>query len=248
MGWEPGFSEHAEETIRSAGPRAVLIFPHTSYYEFFLYLFYRGGNDLLRQRCRILVAPMHTKNFQWLLKHVGSIPATPRDERNGGGTARIIAQLEELDEWLLVLSPKGSMDPQHPWRRGFYGIAKHFGCPIIPGGFDFQKKAFIIKEPFWVGPEGRAGKGKGKEGWAGLTFKEACAKGKAELYDIVPCHPDKSEYPITPLYDPDKLGLMSTPRWVAFWLGVAALVVIAALLCWLGWRAWRGWGTTVALD
>lgn len=224
MGWEP-FSEEQTRLLQQH-PKAVMIFPHTSYYEFFLYLFYRGHSPLLQRRCKILVAPVHTDRFQFLLKHIGSIPATRQEERNGGATERIKTHLAQLDEWLLVMSPKGSMSNKHPWRRGFYAIAKDLGVPIIPAGFDFEKKRFVIKPAFWV---------------KDLTFAEACDTGKAALYDIIPCHPDKSEFPISPLYDPSKLGLMTAGRWVIFWLLFLAGVVGlgAAVYYFLKWKRGR---------
>lgn len=218
MGWKNLQPDQTEYLAQY--PKAVMIFPHTSYYEFFLYLFYIADSELLRRRCRVLISPIHTKRFQWLLKHVGSVEATPREIRNGGAVDRICSQLEQLPEFLFVVSPKGSMARHHDWRKGFYAIARKLKCPVIPAGFDFEKKCFVIKPAFSV---------------SRMSFRQACAHGKAQLKDIIPCHPEMAEYPLGP-YNPNRLGLMSGQRWMIFWLLVLVVVVVVITASYWLWK------------
>jgi len=219
LGWQP--FDDQDRALLAKYPKCVMIYPHTSYYDFCLYILYQMADPILQRRCRILINPSFTENFQWLLKYIGSIEATRREIRNGGATRRICRELEKLDEFIFALSPKGSMEPNHAWRSGFYHIAKQMGCPVMPAGFDYVKKKFIFQQPFYIDD---------------MTFEQACAEGKKRLFDIIPCHPDRSEYPLA-LHDKSKACLMPFWRWLVLW--VLMLILLVAAVCLLIWAKRR---------
>lgn len=208
VGWE-SLDEKSKKYLLDT-PRSILIYPHTSFYDFVLYAFYFQSDPILKKRSRILVNPFFTDKFQWALQYFGSIPATRRDEKNGGGTKRICEELNKEEEFLLILSPKGSMESYHEWRTGFYYMAKELNCPVIPAGLDFEKKKFVLNEPFSV---------------ENLTVEEACIVGKERLKNIIPRNPEKSEFPLGE-FDAEKVDAITPARSCFIFIIVAILIVL----------------------
>lgn len=222
LGWKPLDKKALDMLDRT--PRCIFIFPHTSYFDFLLYLAYIKYHPVLKRRSRVLVNPAFTDKFQWLLKHVGSIPATKREVSGGGATKHIYKHLNKMDEFIFMVSPRGTMAPHHTWRSGFYYLSKMLNCPIIVAGLDYERKTFVIKEPYYANE---------------MTFEQACQRGKDDMYNIIPRHPQKAEYSIGP-HDPTKLGLMTTWRWVAIWVIAILIVIVILIIIWLVFLACRG--------
>jgi len=210
LGWEP--LDSRSRYFLEQNPRSVLIFPHTSFYDLLLYIFYTQADPLLKRRCRVLINPFFTKKFQWFLKHFGSIESTRREEKNGGATKRICEELNKMDEFILLLSPKGSMENDHEWRSGFYHMARSLNCPVVPAGFDFERKRFVLNEPFDV---------------QNISFEEACRIGKERLRDIIPRNPEKSEYLLAD-HDAGKVDIISPARMACLFLVLFIIIVILA--------------------
>ena len=223
MGWQP--LDAKAHRILAENPRCILIYPHTSFYDFLLYLIYSLEDPVLHRRSRVLINPHFTERFQWILKYVGSIESTRREIRQGGATARILEALTPMDEFIFLISPKGSMEAYHEWRTGFYHLAKQLQVPIITAGFDYQKKCFIMNEPFWVND---------------LSFEEACQIAKAKLRPIMPRHPYLCEYPIDDDYDLEELSLVDPwHQTLIFVIVVLILILIFVVIVWV-WLRWQG--------
>ena len=50
------------------------------------------------------------------------------------------------DEFVLALAPEGTRRKVQKLKTGFYYIAKGAGVPIVPVGFDFERKLVVVGE------------------------------------------------------------------------------------------------------
>ena len=105
IGWEP-LSDSFKHVLEE-NPRCIMVYPHTSFCDFFLYLCYIADDPVLRRRSRVLINPHFTDKYWWLVKHVGAIRSTKRENTGGGAVARIQDELSQMDEFVFIISPKG---------------------------------------------------------------------------------------------------------------------------------------------
>jgi hypothetical protein len=125
-------------------PRTVIIFSHTSYADFFILSLYLLANPSELVRVKILIKPQVFQYFGFLLKRLGSIPATRLEDKNGGAVDRIIKEVGD-DPCLFLISPKGTI-VRAPWRSGYYHIAQGLQAQIRVAGLDYEKKKVILFE------------------------------------------------------------------------------------------------------
>lgn len=214
-GWEE--IDHDTMITLENHKRGILVYPHTSRLDFLVYLFYFLRYNIIQVRTRVLINPTTMDRFGPVLKTVGGIRATPREETNGGAVEKIYDELKDMEEFLFLISPKGSREANFSWRTGYYYLAKKLDCYIIPGGLDFEKKKFVIKEPFLVGDQ---------------TPEEVEKRCKEALYDITPRYIEKSEFPIAAHTEPPKssVGLLSWPRFIIF---IILMILLIVLIVWI---------------
>lgn len=158
--------------------KVVLVFPHTAYFDAFLYSLYFLESETLRRRARVLINPGAMDQLGGVLKEFGGVKATARLVKNGGCVKRVVDEVSQMDEFIILLSPKGGLY-DFPWRTGYYWFAKLLGCELVAGGFDYRTKRFVLKEPFSVD---------------NMSLEEAEVRCKQDLYDITPLHPQHSEF------------------------------------------------------
>ena len=201
----------AKERLRNI-KRCVAIYPHTSFWDFCMYVAFTYLDKEIGSRCCALVNSRFTSKFEFL-KKFGAIESTRRETKNGGLIDKLYNELSGREEFLFLISPKGSMESHHEWRSGFYALAKRLNCPIVPLGFDFEKRIVIIKEPYDV---------------SNMTLEEAIATGKERLASIIPYNPDRAEYPLDD-HNYNQIGMVSPLLWAAFVLIVAIILIV---ICW----------------
>lgn len=173
--------------------RTVLIYAHSSYMDFFIVLLYIFSYpDRLINNLKILVQPRPFKYFGWFLRYIGGIPASRLEDRNGGAVSRIAEELKPFNEFLLLISPKGTIS-KAPWRTGYYHIAKALDVPLMIGAFDYEKRISCVSEPIS----------------SQLSESEVRAYLLSKLADVVPLHPEASDTQLRP-YDPNKIGIVDT--------------------------------------
>lgn len=176
LGWKP-----VENKIRNiiGDGKYVLVYPHTSTLDFILYVLYYMSTKELRDKTIVPIHPKHD-SWNWLIRGLGCITVTDREIKNGGSSRKIIDILNNMDNFVLMISPKGSLGKDE-WRTGFYHIAKATGAKVVSGGFDYDRKEFIVKQPFDI---------------YDMKYEEVTAKLKQDLYDICPLNVENSEFPI----------------------------------------------------
>jgi 1-acyl-sn-glycerol-3-phosphate acyltransferase len=138
--WCLGWGQIGTETLRnlSEHPRAVVLFAHTSYLDFYLFLLYRASLPA-DTPVKVLMKPQPFRYAGPLLRCLGAIPATRREDSGQGAVSRIVSQLDPLPRFLLCLSPKGTIMAA-PWRSGYYYLSQQLQLPVIVAGLDYQQK------------------------------------------------------------------------------------------------------------
>jgi 1-acyl-sn-glycerol-3-phosphate acyltransferase len=118
----------------------ILVYPHTSNWDFILGLLFKFGNGL----------PAHWMGkdamFRWpfagFLKHIGGIPINRRER-----TGFIEAMVEEFRkrDWMwLAVAPEGTRSHTDHLKSGFYRIALAANVPVGLGCIDYGRRRVSI--------------------------------------------------------------------------------------------------------
>ena len=149
LGWSLPPTEEIERSLRNLN-RAVVVYPHTSMWDFFFALLYQGAYSPLLQannfRPRFLVAHTFFRNpvSRWFLGSIGAISAPDRGTTGNGTISVIVEQILIRDErTLFFISPKGTR-ALCPHRSGYYYIAKGLKAPIIKMALDYSRHTLVI--------------------------------------------------------------------------------------------------------
>ncbi len=120
--------------------------PHTSNWDFLLGV---ATRSILRmQNARFLGKDALFKPpLGWLFRYLGGYPVNR--SRNSDMVEQVAAIFDREEHFILAIAPEGTRKKVDKLRTGFYYIAKKAGVPIIPCGFDYQKKEVIIGKPFY---------------------------------------------------------------------------------------------------
>lgn len=177
LGWTL-IDEEMERKLVSH-PRLVMVYPHTSYFDFLYYLLYQHHSPVLHERCRVLINPYWMSVLGPVLKSFGGMAATRREDRGGGAVDRVVRELSG-SKFIFLISPKGARD-RHRWRSGYYQIARRTEAKVVCAGFDYRRRRFVMGEPFDVSK---------------MTEEEVEARCKRDLASMTPLHPQWSEYPL----------------------------------------------------
>lgn len=118
----------------------AIVAPHTSNWDFFL-----GLGVLFGLEFKASFLGKHTL-FRgpagWILRRLGGIPVD-RSQPNGV-VADCVRAFQAAPALLLALAPEGTRKGVSRWRTGFYQIAVAAQVPILPVGFDFQRRVVRI--------------------------------------------------------------------------------------------------------
>ncbi len=122
----------------------IAVAPHTSNWDFVIGVIARS---ILRlQRARFLGKDSLFKPpFGWFFRWLGGYPV----DRSGKHdmVQQVVAIFDKHEEFILALAPEGTRKKVSKLRTGFYYIALGSKVPIIPCGFDFEKKRVVIGKP-----------------------------------------------------------------------------------------------------
>jgi 1-acyl-sn-glycerol-3-phosphate acyltransferase len=118
-------------------PRGVIIvYPHTSNWDFLLGILARGASGL-----PLSWVGKHTI-FRWplgpILRWLGGIPVDRRAPH--GLIDQLRAELARRDWMWLALAPEGTRSRVEHWRSGFYHLALAAGVPLGLGYIDYGKR------------------------------------------------------------------------------------------------------------
>jgi 1-acyl-sn-glycerol-3-phosphate acyltransferase len=138
MGWS------IEGDLPDLKKYVIAVAPHTSWWDFVIGVMARS---LLKiERARFLgKSQLFLWPYGWFFRMLGG---TPVDRTSSHDVVdQVVKIFNEHDEFILGLAPEGTRKKVDKLRTGFYYIAKGAGVPIVPVGFDFEKKKVIIGQP-----------------------------------------------------------------------------------------------------
>jgi len=142
MGWkvEGSFPPELKKYI-------IAVAPHTSNWDF-------PVGVLARSVLKIEKAKFLGKNslfkppFGWFFRWLGGYPVDRSAHHDM--VQQVIDIFNAHDEFVLALAPEGTRKKVDKLRTGFYFIAKGARVPIIPCGFDFERKTVVVGNPFYT--------------------------------------------------------------------------------------------------
>lgn len=140
MGWTPLTNQTLK--LLKAHKKSVVVFSHTSYADFYIWILYRLWYYEYLNTTKTLIKPQPFRYASWLLRSLGGIPATKVSDKNGGAVTRIVEELSHYDSFVFLLSPKGTIEKAE-WRSGYYNIANLLQVPIFAAGVDYEKKCIV---------------------------------------------------------------------------------------------------------
>jgi 1-acyl-sn-glycerol-3-phosphate acyltransferase len=125
--------------------RVVLIVaPHTSNWDFLVGL---QAKLALRLGCTFI--GKHTL-FRFplgiLMRWLGGIPVDR--SAPGGIVDEVVGALRRADQMTVVVAPEGTRRRVAQWKSGFYRIASEAGVPILPVGFDYERRIVFFAPLF----------------------------------------------------------------------------------------------------
>jgi len=146
LGWS--FISDKEKQILRKNNKLVVIFPHTSYWDSTLMIFFRLAYPETLSHLLFLIRPdfLSIPIFGKFLVKLGAIPATCINKKNGGRTKEIIDYLNTKKKFLLAISPKGTTH-KAPWKNGWYHVTKGTEALITAVGYNYKEKRVIIFDP-----------------------------------------------------------------------------------------------------
>ena len=117
-------------------PKLVAIgYPHTSNWDFFVYLALAGHFDL---HIRFL---MHEGLFVgplgWLLRRWGGIAVQGEAK---AVVAKMVSTFNQAESLVLAIAPEGTRAGGSTWKSGFWRIADGAGVPVLMGFVDRETK------------------------------------------------------------------------------------------------------------
>ena len=141
MGWrvEGGFPRDIKKYI-------VSVAPHTSNWDFVIGVMARSVTQI--QRARFLgKSQLFKPPYGWFFRWLGGYPVDRASSHDM--VHQVVDIFNTHDEFILAIAPEGTRKKVPKLKTGFYYIALQAHVPIVPCGFDFQKKKIVIGQPFY---------------------------------------------------------------------------------------------------
>lgn len=140
-GWsvEGSFSRELKKYI-------VAVAPHTSNWDFVIGVMARSIVRI--QRAKFLgKSALFRPPYGWLFRWLGGYPVDRASSHDM--VHQVVEIFNRHEEFILAIAPEGTRKKVPKLKTGFYHIARQARVPIIPCGFDFQRKKIVIGQPFY---------------------------------------------------------------------------------------------------
>jgi len=124
----------------------VAVAPHTSGWDFVIGIMARSAIKM-KHTHYLGKSQLFRPPFGWFFRMLGGTPVDRSSPHNV--VDQVVQIFNAHDEYIVALAPEGTRKKVEQLRTGFYYIAKKAGVPIVPVGFDFEKKQVIIGEPLF---------------------------------------------------------------------------------------------------
>lgn len=215
LGWKR--VDHETADLLRGEKKLIMVYNHTSILDYLIYLLYRNAYPDLKNRAKVIMNYYTYHSLGPIARPFGGIPSTPVHTGGQGTLDKVYQELSKMDEFIYIVSPKGSTRAKAHWHKGYYILAQKLNCPIMVAGFDYQKKEFVAKKPFYIGED---------------DFDEVTQKCQKQLEDIIPICPWRSEYPLKN-YDPNLvMRAIETQYLILFLCFIIVVIAILILVIW----------------
>ncbi len=84
----------------------------------------------------------------WLFRALGGMPVDRH--KNNNLVDAVVAIFRENKKMHIAITPEGTRDDVATLKKGFYYMALKAGIPLILVGFDYVRKAFVIRDPLYL--------------------------------------------------------------------------------------------------
>lgn len=125
----------------------IIVAPHTSSSDFLIGVALRSIFKIYDAKF-LGKAELFKPPFGFIFKWLGGTPVDRKSNQNL--VEQVVAKFNAHEQFKLALSPEGTRKKVTQLKTGFYYIAKQANVPIVMVGFDFEQKAAICSEPFFV--------------------------------------------------------------------------------------------------
>ena len=118
----------------------VLVYPHTSNWDFFIALLFKIASGF--EVCWLGKDTLFRWPVRWLLLRLGGIPVNRRDP--SGFVDSLLAEFARRESMWLGLAPEGTRAYTDHWKSGFYRIALAGGLTVGLGYLDYATRTVGI--------------------------------------------------------------------------------------------------------
>lgn len=125
----------------------IAVAPHTSNWDFPVGL---AGRSILKLKDVKFLAKsqLFKPPFGWIFKKLGGYPVDRSTSHDL--VSYVVNIINKHDDFILAIAPEGTRKKVNKFKTGFYYIAKNAHVPIVPCGFDYQKKQIVIGSPLFA--------------------------------------------------------------------------------------------------
>jgi 1-acyl-sn-glycerol-3-phosphate acyltransferase len=126
----------------------IAVAPHTSNWDFVVGIAARSVLKIkdakFLGKSQLFIPP-----FGWLFRAMGGYPV--ERSRSNDMVAQVTAIINSHPDFILAIAPEGTRKKVERLKMGFYYIARAANIPIVPVGFDYEKKEVVVGEPLYPG-------------------------------------------------------------------------------------------------
>lgn len=123
----------------------VAVAPHTSNWDFVIGVLARSVVHL--QKARFLgKSQLFRAPYGWFFRWLGGYPVERSSHHDM--VHQVVDIFNRHERFILAIAPEGTRKKVQKLKTGFYFIALQAKVPIIPCGFDFEKKEIVIGQTF----------------------------------------------------------------------------------------------------
>jgi 1-acyl-sn-glycerol-3-phosphate acyltransferase len=124
----------------------IAVAPHTSNWDFLVGIAARSILKITDAKF-LAKSQLFTPLSGWLFRALGGYPV----ERSTSNdmVAQVAAIINSRPEFILAIAPEGTRKKVERLKTGFYHIARAANIPIVPVGFDYEKKEVVVGDALY---------------------------------------------------------------------------------------------------
>ena len=138
------FGWRVEYTPPPAQKGVVIIYPHTSNWDFVLGVAARMVLDM-----RMPWVGKHTLfrwPFAWFMRWLGGVPVDRRSAH--GAVEQLQREYDRYDQMFITMTPEGTRSRSEYWKTGFYHLAHGLKLPLGLATFNYQTRVIYLSH--WI--------------------------------------------------------------------------------------------------